>query len=188
MNSLPSLIIRLSQNPFDSLLNFDVAEKYLENNQTASAVSFYLRCVEYSDGVTLEGYTSLLRMSQCFNDQQGRELSVTNCLLQALAYEDTQPEAYFLLSQFHEKAGNWQEAYTFASLGEGWALASAELPANVGYYGDYCLQFQKAISAWWIGRKDESLQILSELKERDDLIQMYKDAVTYNLEKLNALL
>lgn len=188
MNSLPSLIIRLSQKPFDSLLNFAVAEKYLENNQTASAVSFYLRCVEYSEPKTLEGYTSLLRMAQCFNDQQGREYSVTNCLLQALAYDDSQPEAYFLLSQFHEKAGNWQEAYTFASLGEGWSQLSDKLPADVGYYGDYCLRFQMAVSAWWIGRKEESLLTLESLSKIEDMHPEYKNAVTYNLEKLNALL
>jgi hypothetical protein len=124
-------------------------------------------------------------MAQCFNDQQGRELSVTNCLLQALAYDDTQPEAYFLLSQYHEKAGNWQEAYTFASLGEGWATTAETLPADIGYYGDYCLRFQMAVSAWWIGRKEESLSILRELDKRDDLHPQYRDAVTYNLEKLH---
>lgn len=188
MNSLPSLIVRLSQDPFNSDLNFDVAEEYLRLNQTASAVSFYLRCVEYAESEDIKAYTSLLRMSQCFHDQQGREYSVTNCLLQAVAYDDTRPEAYLLMSQFHEKAQQWQESYVWASMGAGWAWNEEALPADIGYYGDYCLRFQMAVAAWWIGRKDEALDILNTLANRDDLNPIYQNAVTYNLEKLNALL
>lgn len=188
MNSLPNLIVRLSQNPFNSDLNFDVAEEYLRLNQTASAVSFYLRCVEYADKEDSKAYTSLLRMSQCFNDQQGREYSVTNCLLQAIAYDDSKPEAYLLLSQFHEKAQQWQESYTWASIGANWAWNHERLPADIGYYGDYCLKFQIAVAAWWIGRKDEALDILETLDKRDDLNPIYRNAVKFNLEKLNALL
>jgi hypothetical protein len=187
MKTLPNIIVRLSQDPFNSDLNFDVAENYLSNNQTASAVSFYLRCVEYAQPANAKGYTSLLRMAKCFDDQKGRELSVTNCLLQALTYDDTRPEAYFLLSQYHEKAGNWQESYTFACMGLGWAADSEPLPADVGYYDAYCLEFQKAIAAWWVGRKKESLDGLNDLALRD-LHLTYANAVKYNLEKLNALL
>jgi len=188
MNNLPNLIVRLSQDPFNSDLNFDVAEEYLLHNQTASAVSFYLRCVEYAPPTSPKGYTSLLRMAQCFHDQQGRELSVTNCLLQAVAYDDTRPEAYFKLSEYFERAGQWQESYTWAIMGEGWSNAKPEpLPANIGYAGSYCLLFQRSIAAWWIGRKDESLAGLKVLSALN-LNQMYRDAVNYNLEKLNALL
>lgn len=188
MNSLPNLIVRLSQDPFNSDLNFDVAEEYLLLNQTASAVSFYLRCVEYSPPANTKGYTSLLRMAKCFNDQSGRELSVTNCLLQAITYDDTRPEAYFFLSQYYERCQQWQESYTFAILGLGWANGIDPLPTETEYDGMYCLEFQQAVAAWWLGRKEESLGILNALANRNDLKQMYTDAVTYNLEKLNALL
>ena len=185
MNNLPNLIVRLSQDPFNSDLNFDVAEEYLLLNQTASAVSFYLRCVEYSLPASPKGYASLLRMAKCFDDQKGRELSVTNCLLQALTYDDTRPEAYFFLSQYYEKCQNWQESYTWAVLGLGWANGIDSLPIVTDYFDAYCLEFQKAIAAWWIGRKKESLDLLAELN-KSKLNPMYKQAVTYNLEKLNA--
>lgn len=185
--NIENLVIDLSKDPFNPDLNFDLAEEYLSLNQTASAVSFYLRCAEYSGNNNPKAYTSLLRMAQCFEDQTGREYSVSNCLLQALAYDDTRPEAYFKLSQYYEKAGNWQEAYTFAVIGLGWANQAEPLPANIGYQGKYCLLFQQYIAAWWIGRKQESLQGLRELSEMD-MNQMYKDAVAYNLENLNAVL
>jgi len=187
MNNLPNLIVRLSQEPFNSDLNFDVAEEYLLLNQTASAVSFYLRCVEYSAPANPKGYASLLRMAKCFDDQKGREFSVTNCLLQAITYDDTRPEAYFFLSQYYEKCQQWQESYTWAILGLGWANGIDPLPVTTDYHDAYCLEFQQAIAAWWIGRKKESLDGLNDLAKRD-LAPMYENAVAYNLEKLNALL
>lgn len=186
--NIETLVYDLSKDPFNPNLNFDLAEEYLALNQTASAVSFYLRCAEYSGASNPKAYISLIRMAECFEDQKGREYSVSNCLYQALAYDDTRPEAYFKLSQYHEKAGNWQEAYTFAVLGLGWATEiDSELSPKVGYFGKYCLQFQQYVAAWWIGRKDESLEGLRSLTRRD-MNQMYKDAVAYNLEKLDAVL
>ena len=184
--NIENLVIDLSKDPFNPDLNFDLAEEYLSLNQTASAVSFYLRCAEYSGSANPKAYTSLLRMAQCFEDQTGREHSVSNCLLQALAYDDTRPEAYFKLSQYYEKASNWQEAYTFAVIGLGWA-ESEPLPADLGYQGKYCLLFQQYIAAWWIGRKQESIEGLKSLLEMD-ITQMYKDAITYNLGRLDAVL
>jgi hypothetical protein len=108
--------------------------------------------------------------------------------LQAVAYDDTRPEAYFKLSEYFERAGQWQESYTWAIMGEGWSNAKPEsLPADIGYAGSYCLLFQRSIAAWWIGRKEESLAGLKVLSALN-LNQMYRDAVNYNLEKLNALL
>ena len=185
--NIEKLVIELSKDPFNPDLNFDVAEEYLTLNQTASAVSFYLRCAEYSGNANPKAYASLIRMAQCFENQNGREYSVSNCLLQAVAYDDTRPEAYFKLSQFYERAGQWQESYTWAAIGYGWRDTADELPADIGYFGAYCLEFQMAVAAWWIGRKDESINRLTDLSTRE-LNPMFAHAVAYNLEKLNALL
>ena len=183
---IDNLVIQLSKNPFDPQLNFDAAVEYQRLNQTASAVSFYLRCAEYGERDSLLTYTSLLLMSKCFDDQQGREYSVSNCILQAIAVNPKRPEAWLLLSKFHESLGQWQETYTYAHVGLD-CYADEQLPAFVGYPGSYSLYFQKAVAAWWIGRKDEALSTLKILSSMD-LNPVYKDAVTYNLEKLNALL
>lgn len=189
MDTLSNLIHRLSHNPFDYLLNFDVAKKYLEMGQSASAVSFFLRCAEYGesdDGANDYVYASLLAIAKCFDTQSGREYSVVNTLLQALAFDDSKPEAYFHLSNYYERATQWQECYTFAKIGMGWSFNYKPL-LDLGYYGDYCLEFEMAVSAWWIGRKEESLTKLRELSTKD-LHPIYANAVKENLEKLNALL
>lgn len=180
---IEQLVIELSKNPFDPQLNFDVAVEYQRLNQTASAVSFYLRCAEYGDEKSLLTYTSLLKISQCFNDQKGREYSVSNCILQAISVNPHRPEAWLLLSQFHESMSQWQETYTFAHIGLG-CHVTEPLPADVDYPGAFALHFQKAVAAWWIGRQEEALSTLKMLSKMK-LNKKYTDAVAYNMEKLN---
>lgn len=186
--NLPEMIVKLSGDPFNPELNFNVAKEYLSLNQTASAVSFFLRCAEYGGPNNDLVYYSLCAIAQCFNDQQGREYSVTNCLLQAIEYDESRPEAWFLLAQFHERAGNWQESYTFARVGHNWAMCDPDdSPIELGYYGPYCLEFQIAVAAWWVGRREESIRVLRALS-KTDMHPSYTLAVKNNLEKIDVVL
>lgn len=180
---IEDLVVQLSHDPFNPELNFACAMEYKNQNQTASAVSFYLRTAEYGDGVLV--YNSLLKMAQCFDDQNDRVHTVTNCILQALAYMPERPEAYFLMAQFHERLGRWQECYTWAELGLTVSYLNdfEPLPDSVGYYDKYCLEFEKGVSAWWIGRKDESVSLLSGLMAQDISLE-YAEAVKNNLERI----
>lgn len=90
------------------------------------------------------------------------------------------------MSQFHERLGNWQEAYTWAEMG---MLVTDDYPpltVDVGFPGWYALEFQSAVSAWWIGRKNESVDKLNKLLSIDNLSEVYQTAVLYNLERINA--
>lgn len=178
---IEELVVELSKDPFNPQLNFDCAVEYERINQTASAVSFYLRTAEYGDGVLV--YNSLLKLARCFDDQTDRVNTVSNCILQAIAYDDSYPDAWFMLAQFHERQGNWQECYTFAQIGLGWVEIAKNIPANVGYNGRYCLEFEKAVAAWWIGRKDESAELLLKLSKLD-IPAEYKTAVISNMERI----
>ena len=185
--NIEDLIIELSHKPFNPDLNFKVAVKYEEMNQTASAVSFYLRTAEYGyDKTPVLAYASLCKLAQCFEDQKDRAWTVSNCLLQAVQYLTYRPEGYFLLSRFYEKAGQWQESYTWAEMG----LAHEDLkalPVNVGYHGRFCLEFQKAVAAYWIGRQEESKKILIRLSQMDIPME-YQKAVEENLGRLSAVI
>jgi hypothetical protein len=180
---IEDLVVELSKDPFNPVLNFDVAVEYEKQNQTASAVSFYLRTAEYGhESHPTLVYASLLKVAHCFDDQNDRQATVTNCLLQAVAYLPYRPEGYFLLAQFHERLGQWQECYTWACIGLHHQLNSA-LPVHVGYEGQYVLQFEKAVSAWWIGRKDESIEIFNKL-DAMYLEPGYRQAVKHNIERI----
>jgi hypothetical protein len=185
--NIENLIVELSSDPFNPILNFNVAVEYQRLNQTASAISFYLRCAEYGkdDPRSVDHvYASLLKLAQCFEEQNDRQTTVSNCLLQAIAYRPLRREGYFLLARFHERLGNWQECYTFANIGLA-QETDAPLPADVEYLGEYCLRFESAISAYWIGRKQESLKMLRELSYESISLE-YENAVKSNLERISA--
>lgn len=177
------LVVDASTDPLNPEKNFAVAVEYEKLNQTASAVGFYLRAAEYGfDSHPLIVYASLLKISLCIENQKDRNWSVTNVLLQALAYLPARPEAYFLMARFHERSGNWQECFAFANMGLLYANQSViPLPVDVHYEGDYSLLFEKSVSAWWIGRKDESLEILLSLNGRVDISPVYREGVRKNL-------
>lgn len=180
---IEKLIVDLSNDPFNPQINFDCAIEYDKLKQTASAVSFYLRTAEYGYGTSKDiVYNSLLKIARCLEEQRDRVWNVSNYILHALAYYPERPEAYFMMSQFHERKSDWQETYTWASIG----LSKSDydpLPADIGYHGKYCLEFEKAVSAWWVGRKDESKFIFENLNGMY-ISEEYKNAVKNNLERI----
>jgi len=179
-NKIEALVVELSNDPFNARLNLDVAKEYHHLNQTASAVSFYLRAAEYGEEDLVVVYSSLLKISQCLRDQTGREHTVLNSMLQALAVCPNRPEAYFLISQYYEQQGKWQECYTYAELG----LATPEheaLPVDIGYYDRYCLEFEKAVSGWWVGRSEEARELFHEILKNKKINKDYKNAIRNNL-------
>lgn len=181
------LAVELSTDPFNPEINFNLAVEYERLNQTASAVSFYLRTAEYGyQSHPILVYTSLLKVSLCIESQKDRVHTVTNCILQAISYLPLRPEAYFLLSRFHERQSNWQATYSFACIGLSMSEDLEPLPANVEYYGRYVLEFEKAVSAWWVGRKDESAQIFNYLNSLKNLPPEYVNSINSNLQRLGS--
>lgn len=181
---IETLIVDLSHDPFNAELNFRAAVEYQKLNQTASAVSFYLRTAEYGkDTHPSLVYASLLKLAECFEHQNDRLHTVSNALLQAIAYLPYRPEGYFLMARYHERQANWQECYTWAQIG----LYESMLPINpldvdVDYV-EYGLAFEKAVSGWWVGRKDESILLFKQLLEKD-LTPEYRQAVESNLARI----
>ena len=181
--NLENLIVDLSHNPFNPVLNFNVAVEYERLNQIGSAVSFYLRCAEYGTESNPDYvYASLLKLAKCFDDQNDRVNTVSNCLLQAIAYLPYRQEGYFLLSRFYERAGQWQECYTHAQIGLR-QNKMPSLPIDVEFHGDYCLRFEIAVSAYWLGRSKESKRIFTELSY-ESIAPEYENAVKFNLKKI----
>ena len=181
--NIENLVVSLSKDPFNPEINFNCAIEYEKLNQTASAVSFYLRCAEFGfeTNKTLT-YNSLLKISKCFEGQNDRKWNVSNYILHALTVEPERPEAYFMMSQFHEISKDWQESYTMACLG----LSKQDfesLPGFVGYEGKHSLEFQKAVAGWWIGRAKESKEIFNSLLTQN-ISDQYRNAINYNLERI----
>jgi len=173
------LIYELSQDPFDPKRNFAVAVEYEKAGQIASAVSFYLRTAEYGyDSAPGEVYASLLKLAKCFEEQNDRFSTVSNCLLQAVGYMPYRPEGYFLMARFHERQGNWREAYAWARMGASRPEYPA-LPVDVEFV-PYGSRFEQAVSGWWLGLRDESIKIFQDLLT-EDISDHYRKSIEANL-------
>jgi len=185
--SINDFLIQLSNDPVNPVLSTSIADEYNKIGQTASAVSFYLRTAEYGYETHPEHvYVSLLRSSDCFEGQKGRTHTVLNLILKAIAYNPVRPEAWFFLARYYERNQKWQECYTAAEVGLTFSrMRMAPLPLTIGYEGEYVLNFEKAVSAWWVGRKDESIEIFKMLKSMD-IAPNYKAAVLANLAKIES--
>lgn len=183
---IKDLVIDLSSDPFNPEKNFNVAVEYERINQTASAVSFYLRAAEYGyDKSPLITYTALLKLSHCFDKQKDRNATVSNCILQAISYIPNRPEGYFLLSRFYEQSGSWQECYSMADVGLLFVDQDLyPLPVDVGYPGEYGFDFEKAVSGWWLGRREESIKLFSDLILNPDVLEVYKASARSNLKSI----
>lgn len=170
------LAIELSFDTKDAAKNFALAEEYERLHQYSSAAGFYLRAADlgYKTNQLLT-YTSLLKMALCWSKQDDRKATVFNTVHHAIAFLPNRPEAYFILSRLYERNKEWQKAYTFAELGLLFATNNYNmpLPGFVDYYGAYCLMFEKAVSGWWIGRKEESRELFQHLLDEYQMAPEY---------------
>jgi tetratricopeptide (TPR) repeat protein len=183
--TIEDLVVDLSTDPFNPDINFQCAIEYEKLNQTASAVSFYLRAAEFGIDTHKDiVYTSLLKIAECFQTQKDRQWNVTNYILHAVSYMPERPEAYFLMSQYYEREGAWLECYVWAQMGINANHSLEKLPLYVGYDGFYCLEFEKAVSGWWIGQRNESKMLFNKILEIESITDIYREAIKFNLEKI----
>lgn len=180
------LTVELSKDTYNPEKNLALAVEYEKLGQTASAVSFYLRAAEYGYKTHVDlTYACLIKVAQCIDRQTGRGLTVSNSLLQAVAYLPDRPEAYWALSVFYERAGQWQESYTYASLALRNNRQVFDLPADTGYVDWYSAVFQQAVAEWWVGRKSDSLAALRKLAADERCPEIYRAAAKDNLSRLD---
>jgi tetratricopeptide (TPR) repeat protein len=187
LETLNSLLATYIDNTEDPVINFRLALYYHSINQTASAVSFYLRAAERTDD-TLLIYECLLRAAICFNSQGSRNNSVEGMLQHAVALLPKRPEAYFHLARFYEKAEKWFNGYMIASIGIEVSEKNPErqLVTKVDYPGYWAIAFEKAVCSWWCGLCEESKNIFDYLIYNEPLQLDYRRVSIDNLQKLNA--
>jgi len=187
-NEIKDLIYKYVFSPENPENNFNLALYYENIGQTASALSYYLRCAERT-GDELLKYECLIRSSICFNKQGTRNYTVKGLLLHALSTCPQRPEAYYLMSRFYleeNKDGCWNECYTISSIGLKVSdLTPHPLRTDVGYPGEYALHFQKAKSSWWCGLCEESRSLFLSLLEDYDMRNEFKKEALDLLKSMN---
>jgi hypothetical protein len=182
-SELEILLLEYIESPDSPDVNHEIALEYEKLGQTASAISFYLRAAEFGyESAPAITYVSTLKVGSLFESFGKRGWSACNSYLLALSYQPSRPEAYFYLARYYERQKNWSESYAFALAGQIHTIYRAEPTASsTEYLGDYCLIFQQAVAAWWLGRKDESFTIFHKLIDKYEMTPQYVQACKNNL-------
>lgn len=152
-------------NPENPGLNYNLALEYENINQTASAISFFLRAADRAEDKNL-AYAAMLKIGLCFEKQGNRGNSVRGAYLHALNLLPYRPEAYYFLARHYEKANDHVLGYSFAQ--QGLTIADFnQIPLHsfTEYKGEWMLLFQKMVSSWHWGKDKECRELLQELKK-----------------------
>jgi tetratricopeptide (TPR) repeat protein len=184
VNKLHELLPAYAQDTENAEINYALAIEYEAIGQTATAISFFLRAAERTDKLIL-AYECMLKIGLCFERQGKRGNSARGAFFHAINILPGRPEAYFLLARFYERAGDHVFGYTYAQLGLLVPEGQKPLRSYVEYPGRYGLLFQKAVSAWWWGKSDESRKLFLDLWNKYMMDDSHKTAVEKNLKQLN---
>jgi tetratricopeptide (TPR) repeat protein len=179
-----NILDRFIEDPYNDEVVFNLANFYLNQNQTSSALTYYLRVTEYSNNSDLI-YESLIKAGLCIEKQGNRVYSTKGLYLHAISQSPKRPEAYFLLSRLYERNREWQESYTIASIAESVCEFDLfPLRTNIEYPGKYGFKFEKAVCSWWMGLIDESLELFLSLDEHEIMDELHTTSVKNNLKML----
>ena len=176
-------LINLINEPYNDMNNFNLAYEYDNIDQTASALSYYLRCAEFTKNKDL-AYECMLRMSKCLSKQGNRDYKELACIKHALSICPNRPEANYILSLYHSYKGNWLDSYIYACNGlENIDTKCNPLIKNINYLNiDHLLEFQKAFSGYNKGKIYESKEIYYNLLNDCKLCHSYTSIIKDNLK------
>jgi FkbM family methyltransferase len=174
-----------AESPFDPEVNWVLGLIYEDAGHNAGAASYYIRTAEFGYQThRLLAYEALLRLSGVLDRQTHRFYSARGALLRAIALEPKRPEGYFLLSRMYERVPEYEDAYFVASMGlETADFTIGPLRSYFDYPGVYGLIFEKAVAGWWVGHKQESVELFLMLNKLN-LDPVHRQAVNNNLRNL----
>lgn len=186
MDNLKKALIEYVNDTENFETNYRLGLIYESMGQTAAAIMFYMRAAERTE-VKEFAYECLVRTSFCWERQGNRKHTVITFLRHAICVLPKRPEAYFLLSRLHERNKEYIEAYVLAQ--QALEVCDFNLPplrTYVDYPGKWSLIFEKAVSSWWWGKKEESITLFKYLWDnyKTTMDEGHRGAIIGNLNFL----
>lgn len=149
--------------------NYNLAIEYENIGQTASAISFFLRCADRCKENLDLAYECLIHIGICFDRQGGRTAHSYGAYKQAISILPRRPEAYYAICRLKNWHSLYEDGYHYSKI----ALDIcdfdnlAPLRNLPNYRGKFCLIFERAISSWWWGKIDECKKTFLSLCENN---------------------
>jgi hypothetical protein len=191
MEQIEKFLKCLVQDPRNEQINFDLAHAYEKEKQYAIALSYYLRCAEFTKNNVLAS-ECLLRCSFLMNNQGGRGQKALHFIKQSITASPCSMEPYYTASLYYSWRGQWKDSYLYACLGINIYennLQTKEFrikahPYSNNFYTNYNIYFQKALSGSKIGKLNEARTIYTKILYNLDLPERFRGFI---VQKINAL-
>jgi GT2 family glycosyltransferase len=189
MEQIEKYLKQLVQAPRNGQINFDLASAYEKEKQYAAALSYYLRCAEFTKNKVLAS-ECLLRCSFSMDNQGGRDQKALHFIKQAITASPCSMEPYYTASLYFSWRGKWSDSYLYASLGLNIYendIQTKKFGIDVGY-SDYNLYYQKALSGIKIGKINEARQIYTKILSDFDIADNIREIINNEINKLPPLI
>jgi tetratricopeptide (TPR) repeat protein len=185
INDLTLLLQGVKDEPNNARYHFYLANTYRDIGMHKEAIETFNKRVEMK-GWDQEVFYSLYQIGYCYEllkEINNAKLSY----LKAWEYRPSRAEPLYKLAYMCRNAGEYQQAYLFAKKGLAIPKSCDMLFVNLPIY-DYCLLFELSISAYWVGKYEESRNaciLLDSLKNvPEDVRNINRKNVLYNEQKL----
>jgi hypothetical protein len=183
MKNLKEPLRNYINDTLNPITNMELALEYEKIGQGAAALSFFLRTAELVyESNPLLAYTCILKTWKQMSNTTRRPVWEIEQLFTAVTFLPSRAEAYYFLSRKASDKDNHKESYMYACLGLQF-IDKESLPYEIDGYKPYKLHFQKALSSWYCGQREESRKIFNMLStqegiEKEDM-ELIKKNVLY---------
>lgn len=166
--------------------NFEIGMAYYRLKHYSSAISYLHRAAELSNDLELE-YQCMCLCSNALYHRGNRPHQAKGFALHAISILPKRPEAWFIYTRILEVQSEWQECYSMSCT----ALSICEFDKptfeSSEYSGKYSIMFEKAVSAWNIGRLKECIDTFRFMNEAYQMNDSYRTLVSNNLINLTPI-
>ncbi len=185
MEQIEKYLAQLIKDPENDHINFELAYAYEKEKQYAAAISYYLRCAEYTSNNTLAS-ECLIRCSFSISKQGGRDQKELHYIKQAMGASPCSLETYHVASLYFSWRGEYRDSYLYSCLGiniheNNLQKQPFSKEINFSIYDLYC---QKAICGSKIGKFNEARQIYIKILQN---FKLSNHTRSYIINNVNAL-
>ena len=189
MDAVTVCLQKVIRHPHDPDLQFELATLYFNDEQYAQAFTHFLRCTDCTRDPTLIS-ECLLSGSKVMCKHEDRSSKEYGLILHSLSMGPKNPEPYYVKSMYHSWRGEWIECYTVTCL----ALATLDSFEPTfrnqdffQYYGYTDLLYQKALSAYHVGKYDETRRVYTAILDTHDITDTLRTTITEKLTQFPLL-
>ena len=193
MENIKECLIEFINNPYNDIINFNLAVAYENEKQYAASFSYYLKCAEFTNNNILAS-ECLIHCALCINAQGGRDAKELYLIKHAITISPNSLEPYYIASLYFSWRSShlpeqrfWLDSYMYANIAinlienNSQSKEKFKIPIDFEIYELY---YQKAYAGMNIGKINEAREIFIKILQNYELSDSTKNFIIFKLDEL----